>query len=195
MKKILFLLTLLCCPFVSIGANMGDPVKYEINSGAEFIELLNDSILNRNNFKGDSIMLLSDIDLTDYSSVAVFNGYLDGNGHSINNQSGPLFNLIAKDGIVRNITWNGNCSISGSNQGIVAQTCNGLIADCNTYASFSQTSYKNIDIVVGGFCAFLNGGVILNSHNFSNCTTCTDEDKTLTITVGAICAEASDGQS
>lgn len=178
-----------------MGANIGAPIKYEINSGDEFIKLINDSTLNKNKFEGDSIILKSDIDLSGYSAIDSFNGYLNGNGFSISNQNGPLFKLIDSNGIVRNINWDENCSISDSYQGIAAETCKGLIADCHSNASFSRTSSKNIDIVVGGFCAYLDGGIISNCHNFSSSTTGTFIDKNLTITVGAICAESSNGST
>lgn len=195
MKRVLFLSLLLSYSLRFMGANIGDPIKYEINSGDEFIKLLNDSTLNKNKFEGDSIILKSDIDLSGYSAIDSFSGYLNGNGFSINNQKGPLFTLIDSNGIVRNINWEGNCSISDSYQGIVAKTCKGLIADCHSNASFSQNSSKNIDIVVGGFCAYLDGGIISNCHNFSSSTTGTFIDKNLTITVGAICAESSNGST
>lgn len=167
--------------------------KYEISTGEELIDLLNDSLRNRNDFKGDSIIILSDLDLTKYSTIPKFNGFFDGKGHTIRNQKGPLFTMLDDCGIITNVTWGNSCSINSSNQGIAAKICKGLISNCINYGSFSQNSSKNIDIVVGGFCSQLNGGIISDSHNFNSCFTGTFVDNTLTITVGGICAESSNG--
>ena len=183
---------LLGCIFVVNGANIGAPKKYEIWSGDEFISLMNDSTLNMYGFEGDTIYFKSDIDLKGYSASINFNGTLNGNGFSITNQTGPLFNSINHNGIVKNLIWKGGCSISESGQGIVAKICSGVIADCSTYASFSWNSLKDKDIIVGGFCAYLQNGIIYNCHNFYPCTTGTF-DKNLIITVGGICAESIGG--
>ena len=192
MKRITFFLLLLESLFVVNGANFDSPKKYEIWSGTDFINLVSDPTLNNCSFEGDTILFKSDIDLKDYCASINFNGVLYGNGFSIINQTGPLFNSINEKGIIKDLIWKEGCTISETGQGIVAKSCSGVIANCSTYASFRMTSLKDKDIIVGGFCAYLQHGIIYNCHNFYPCTTGT-YDKNLNITVGGICAESIGG--
>lgn len=141
--------------------------EIEISSAEDYIALVD--YARTNTLANKSIVLRSDIDLSDITDIAPigsltypFAGTFDGDGKSIalalsgENYVG-LFGYIGSDGVVKNLTLSG--SLSGTKYvGGIAGYSAGKITDCSVLAEVVGNSYTGG--IVGN-----NAGEITNSIN------------------------------
>ena len=118
---------------------------------------------------GKTWQLECDIDLsgTDFAPMGIFNGTLEGNGHTISGLSVSgagsnqgLFRFVGESGTVRNLNVEGEIRPAGSgdNVGGIAGTNRGLIENC----TFSGTAEGNVK--TGGIAGY-NLGTIRGCTN------------------------------
>ena len=173
LTRLLYLMLLLFSPFVSYAASYEidwflHPVRehfYEIKNENEYdglIHLVNEQAIY---FVSDTISITSKLNLQGRLSISSFSGHLMGNGNTISNLKNPLISNILSDGIVENINFDNSCGVSsGSDIGMVARKCQGVIKNCTSYATISYTSSDYFR--AAGICGNLSGGKIMGYKNY-----------------------------
>lgn len=112
---------------------------------------------------GEKYRLDSDITISGYwfGSYNEMNAILDGNGHTIQITSEPLWDSIGPDGVIQNLGIIGEADLFNVS-GAIAKDCSGLIINCWTRSEITS-SYSTSN--VGNFIANLkSGGAIINSY-------------------------------
>ena len=91
---------------------------------------------------------------------------IDGNGYTITLNGKPLFNMLNKGTVIKNLTLKGSVTESESyHVGALARISNAEIRNCANYASVTYTN-NAVNQFVGGLVG-LNRGTISNSISFA----------------------------
>lgn len=200
LTRLLYLMLLLFSPFVSYAASYEidwflHPVRehfYEIKNENEYdglIHLVNEQAIY---FVSDTISITSKLNLQGRLSISSFSGHLMGNGNTISNLKNPLISNILSDGIVENINFDNSCGVSsGSDIGMVARKCQGVIKNCTSYATISYTSSDYFR--AAGICGNLSGGKIMGCKNYGKITGSISGSNLTVMRVGGICGYIGDG--
>lgn len=135
-----------------------DGIKYT-STKTKFIYSEKDFMTIGSNLSG-SYKLMSDIRLTkEFPGFDTFCGYLDGNGYEIKNYYSsngiPLFKTISTDGIIENLTINGNVFIKEEDTtlykdtGMFAYVSYGRITNCTSAGRILQEEGTAMDSFAG----------------------------------------------
>lgn len=117
---------------------------YKISTGAELAWFCTEGKADKNS----SALLTTDIDLC-FNKIENkridFNGVFDGENHIIHRLSGPLFDKIKEDAIIKNL------KIAGKESSIVSHNDGGTIYNCETSSFHTQGDGGIADSMKGGY--------------------------------------------
>lgn len=127
-----------------------------------------------NTYEGKTITLKSDLSVDTYFEYAsgTFEGTFDGNGKTMtaNGNKYPLFCIIGKTGIVKNLTTDGKytefISYGEAGNATISKINLGLIENCTNNADTEITKYTKS--IVFGSIVGQNGGILKGCKNYGN---------------------------
>ncbi len=125
------------------------PVKVPVEEG-QIVKVTDQSQL-RNTKKGTYYQLQND--LVSEGSEEIFQGILDGNGHTITLVGKPLFQGVEKDGIIQNTQFEGTVGTPEAIDGPLGRFVKGAVLNCSS-AITGETAV--------GFASYIEEGVLSN---------------------------------
>lgn len=134
--------------------------SYQLKSSEDFKGFVSLLLNGVTDFKGVTIELMCDLDMTSFSERPDIFCTFKGNGHTVKNRKSPLFNRIEREGTVENLRFDSSCAVSNYvDAGMVAVKNYGTVRYCESAANISL-NVTNEYAHLAGICAYNYGKII-----------------------------------